>query len=323
MTQHLTARGMDDHPEVQLWQRLYAGCSDSPLPTTWHDVPHTLRQYLANVYDLAHEPHPQHTGSGQGPWRSQATGDPRTMLVAFSGGKDSTASALVAQAEGYEPLLYHVAGLNRAYPMEATAAQGMADRLGFPMVVQQVKLAGRAAYMDNPVKNQLVLALMLAFGAAHGVRHHTLGDMRTDVLAVTQLQCNGSDAYEQLQAWEGHAAAAWPLYTYHHLLRHVCDSLGILLLSRPDLLEHVYGCVAPHRFREQYRAKNQAKYPGLLLLPNRCGSCWKCCAEAIALHRMGYEGQHVTPAFLDHCAEYLRRQLPREKPLCQRCSARP
>jgi hypothetical protein len=306
---------LEPGPYSDLWLQVWQATSTKALPRTYL-APDSLQPYLRMVHEAAGQPAPLVKLTPEPVGRRAAHNGAPTMVVAFSGGKDSCASALLAQARGYQVLLYHVRGINPAYPKEWQAAQRMAKLLGLPLAVRRLQCKGKQEWMDNPTKNQALLGWMLQYGLTRGALHYTVGDMATDYLATAQVECNLSDSYELLEAAAAHFRVGTPGYTYHHQLRHITDSLAIIGLLRPDLLPQVLGCVAPLRFKEGYRRHNEQRY-GVQLLPGRCGSCWKCCVEWVALQRMGLGARPPAAdlaAMEQHCIDYLRRVMPREKP---------
>ena len=68
----------------------------------------------------------------------------------------------------------------------------------------------------------------------------------------------------------------------------------------------VQGCVLPYRFRNKTKEINEQKY-NVKLLPNRCGSCWKCCVEYIFLADKGVVEYNAQ--FYKHCLDILSDKM--------------
>ena len=89
----------------------------------------------------------------------------KKALVAFSGGKDSVATAISLRKE-YDVKLYHLSGINHGYSHERNYCDELASMLGLPLVVRNVhiKVEKGCPFKENPVKNQLIQAAMLEYG---------------------------------------------------------------------------------------------------------------------------------------------------------------
>ena len=86
-----------------------------------------------------------------------------TMLVAYSGGKDSTATALYYIDKGYDVILYHLKGINKTYVDEFKNAEKIAKLLGVPYVVEEVKLKGKQEWTEHPLKNWIIASNALQY----------------------------------------------------------------------------------------------------------------------------------------------------------------
>jgi len=291
--------------------QIYTGCSRYVLPKQWTGLPEAVRPMLDVVYRV-------HGGEYEllPPFAVSKvltrTPDPdKRIVVGFSGGKDSLATLLEARDKGYDVTAFHVAGINRGAPDERTYAARMARRCGIPLVVRSVKLGGRLEYPENYVKNQFIVAAMVEWGSPQGIANYSLGDVSTDTLLTCQPRYNLTDSVELLTAMQEFFKSGYPDFQYRWFLRHVTDSYRILVQHAPNSIPFVKGCFALPWQKKVWREANERKY-GVTLLPNRCGSCWKCCAEFIILEDMAHlEGND---GFRQHCIDYLRHIAPREKP---------
>lgn len=294
--------------------QVYAGCSRYVLPGRWQGLPETVRPMLDVVYKVhggeyeIQDPVPvERVGNG-------ATG--KRLVVGFSGGKDSLAALLEARAQGYDVTAFHVAGINRGAPDERQYAARMARRCGLPMVVRTVKLAGKLEYPENYVKNQFIVAAMVQWGAPQGIANYSLGNALSRTVATCHPRYTLTDTVELLKAMQPFFEASYPAYRYHWFLDNGTDSYRILVKYAPNSIPFVKGCLALPWQKKIWREANERKY-GLRLLPNRCGSCGKCCLEYVILYDMGYldaaQGRG-NAGFRKHCIDYLRRVAPRETP---------
>jgi tRNA(Ile)-lysidine synthase TilS/MesJ len=90
-------------------------------------------------------------------------------VVLFSGGKDSVAVAKLCKEKYKKVYLYHVKGLNRAYPSEYENAEKIAEYLDLPLIIDQVKYSGKNEYRISPLKNQITGALALNYCIQHNI----------------------------------------------------------------------------------------------------------------------------------------------------------
>lgn len=98
-----------------------------------------------------------------------------TILLGFSGGLDSVYNALKLRDEGYEVLLFHINNLNKAYPKEDEFAQRFAEHQNFKYITLDAHHLHKEYYIDNPLKNQLILASMIDYGIQHSINIYALG----------------------------------------------------------------------------------------------------------------------------------------------------
>lgn len=234
----------------------------------------------------------------------------KKIVVCFSGGKDSVASALKMREMGREVILYHVIGINGAYPDERRHAEKIAKRLGFPFYTETVIQHGKTSFKESPVKNQVIASLALDFALKNGCVSICFGDFTEDTVKNSQFYESWSDTQEMWSAWVDLAKTyvpnvelVIPFKNYNETLEVISNDL--------ELANMVHGCILPYRFREMTRKKNMAKYK-VDLLDGRCGSCWKCCTEYIYFADKGTVP--MNKEFYRHCLEFLKKKLPSVHP---------
>lgn len=230
------------------------------------------------------------------------------ILVGFSGGKDSTAAAIKASMLGGNPILFYVQGINKAYPREKDAATELAGKLGFDIVYEKVTVTGSSAFVENPIKNQYILALMVDYGMLSGVSNFTQGNLMEDTCSELDISFGYSDGWEMFEATRPYFESLIKQYKYHHLVKNDSDSLSTIINHDISLLLHTQSCMTPIRYRGKLHKDNQKKY-GVSLLPERCGSCYKCCLEW--LHLMAWDKADKNDGFARHCVDILVRGLSR------------
>ena len=232
--------------------------------------------------------------------------NPNQVVVGYSGGKDSVAALVMLADQGLEPIAFHVRGLNRSHPNEYAFAEQAAKELGVAFVSPTVRLRGKSNIPDNPVKDQLILAMMVDWGMEQGVHQFTLGTPTSHTLAHAAFDFNWTDTVEMVGAFGRFAKARWPSYTWRQTFND--STQGYRVLCERGKLPLCVSCVLSHRFQEQRRKGNQEKY-GVELYAGRCGSCYKCCLEYA--HEVGLGYRKANPAFLAHCLHTLAANLKR------------
>lgn len=233
------------------------------------------------------------------------------VIVAFSGGKDSTATALKMKSNGKNVYLFYVKGINKAYPDEMEHALELAEKLGMPIHIESVKQTGYTSFKESPIKNQLIASMALDYAIENNIGCSVaFGDFTTDNVNNSQFMESWSDTQEMWSAWVNFVRTyvsnielIIPFKTYNETLDVVSDN--------PQILESVCGCILPYRFRKVTRNNNEKKY-GISLIPNRCGSCWKCCTEYIFLADKGV--LPLNKKFYRHCLDFLVKKLPTTRP---------
>ena len=78
------------------------------------------------------------------------------VILAFSGGKDSIASAIKYKNEGYNVFLYHLKHINRSLSDEFIMAQESAKLLDMPLYIDEVTMSGNNIWMEHPMKNMII-----------------------------------------------------------------------------------------------------------------------------------------------------------------------
>ncbi len=239
--------------------------------------------------------------------------DKKTALLGYSGGKDSVAQAIKLMNEGYTVEAFHVRNLNKSYTDECDAATGTCDILGIPIHVAPIKSQGKSKRLENPVKNLLVLAMMLDLGGPRGVATYSLGTQvnRPNGLDdfYTSLDFSdspdtlfiGSELFRQvpgfnLKVGELGLSNIDIYYTIKTILSHK-DGLELMRTAR--------SCMTQYRFREMRKKHNERKF-GVELMPGRCGSCWKCCIEYLVMDALHYIEKKED--FIIHCWHFIDKQ---------------
>lgn len=269
--------------------------------------------YSNSIYPAALEPivrtmmrgQPYTFISGFGP-PPAATYDDEHVMVGFSGGKDSTAVALMLAEMGFKPILMFVSGFNRSYPQELDAAVGIAKKTGFPLRIIRARLSGSSPYPDNPVKNQLILAMMVDYGLRTGIRNYAQGNLHEDKVANTNFETGFSDAIEMYDAAEQLFSQYVPGFRLHSRMI-ANETVSLEYMTRyPEIRPYISSCLLPLRYKPNVRRANERKFGPLL--PGRCGSCYKCCQEYLVDAITGNE--ILSADHVKHCLAVFRKAWP-------------
>lgn len=251
-----------------------------------------LQIRIAREYaDISVPPMPTHGGA---------------VLVAYSSGLDSTSHALHLRAQGREVVLFHVKNLNRAYPDEARYAQAFAEHYGIPLVmIEPAWIGQRGAYVDNPIKNQTILAHMLDYGRSIGCTEYAMGNYPTDKL-MEQIQGYWtSDSVELYEAFNACMQVLLPGYQYHYMPFDKYGAFEFITREEPEAWAYINSCIRPHRFKDYTHDQTVKKY-GVQLIPHHCGVCYKCVLEYLMLTDLGY--YQLNTAYAKKCINTLREQ---------------
>ena len=226
----------------------------------------------------------------------------KNIIIGFSGGKDSTATALYFKKKGFNVYLFHVHGLNKFFPQELESAKAVAKALDLPLIVQNVKLQGKSLYPDHPLKNIIIANMALQWGIENDIGTRLgMGNYYTASVEDLEFATAGDDAIEMWQAYKSVIRKFIPSVRVETPLMNLSSTLELFEGER-ELLETAQSCVMTYRFKAKHRERIESTY-GVKLLPNRCGCCWKCAVEYIYFADKGmldYNEQYYM-----HCIEVL------------------
>lgn len=296
---------------TELWKRIYEQFSTKPFPKTLINYPPALRNY----FDCVYYPHPEYLDVvNSGEYYLVETGvkgqalieDPHftvketnKALVGFSGGKDSVATILKLREQGFDVIGMHIVGLNKMYPNEIEATRKMAEKINVPLVEVEVKQTGKSDFPDNPVKNQLITAIMIDYGIKHNIAVYAMGTHWADKLATSNIYTDWSDPQETLQAFEAFVQSRFPQFRYVTALKNYTDAYKTIIeAGHGELIYDIISCVLPLRYREHRRKANMEKFD-MTIPANRCGSCQKCVTEYMNLMALDFVKRNER--FIEHC----------------------
>lgn len=236
--------------------------------------------------------------------------DNNTVLVAFSGGKDSTALALYYKDKGYNVILYHLKGINLTYKDEYKTAQEIAVKLELPLVIEDIQLQGKQEWVEHPMKNMIIANRMIDYAVSHKLPCNiSFANFKNSSVYYDPFDVCGGDCFEMWEAYQKIIRRVIPRFKILLQFDNMQDSLDILFKHK-DVATLPQSCIGAYRYREYLKGRNEAKY-NIKLPQHRCGSCWKCAVEYIAY--CDHDIYEYNKAYYEHCLDVLVRTCKQEK----------
>lgn len=263
--------------------KLYELFSVKPLPTELTIPSHAWEGFINTVYALAKYPRPTLTVDETliSPLDIEPT-KPK-VLLALSGGKDSTASLLRLKDEGRDVTAYFCKGINQSYQTENKSARNIAEYANVPFVEDWVKKHGKCDFVENPIKNMLILARMIEYGLQNGISIIQLGEYWDTGNSKVNSDYDMSDSIDLIFEFETAVQSHYPHINFDVMFESEATAIAYILTNHKKVLQLINSCLMPTRYFNRQLSMVIDKYPNLVrtesILPNRCMSCWKCCME--------------------------------------------
>lgn len=289
---------------------LYEQFSVNPLPSELDGIPEEFDEYIKFVYDKNKQPFPTIKSRKSLPVIDNVV-ERDLCLLAFSGGKDSTASALWLKDKGIKTHLYYVKGINASYPNEEYAAVELAKIMDLPLDIETIRFKGTKDFHESPVKNHLIMASAVDKYYKQGFANYSFGVMTNFTVNKTSIDYDLSDCTEFFQLFANIIRKVYPHFTLRIWWEDEGESNAYLNIKHPDIIQHTQSCMMGLRYRDSLRKRNEEKC-NVKLLPNRCGSCYKDAAEYLTMLYFG----NVKPnrEYIKHCMHVLKQTWKNENP---------
>lgn len=225
------------------------------------------------------------------------------VVLGFSGGLDSVYQALTLKEEGYNVILYHLRGINSYENGQGTArCRKIAEKIGAKYIETVIgKKKGWQQVPECPLKNELIMSLMIDYCLSEGVSKISMGDDLKLSLTDSVVGVNVTDAYELTTAFIDGIRGVVDIEFIPIRGGEKIDRIKKLM--EWGLENDYYSCVCGGRFNKSLHERNEKKY-GVRLFEGNCGcSCRKCAMHNLLLH---YDGIKVFPQeFVDRCWKIL------------------
>lgn len=289
----------------------YKACSDDKLPEKLQIPNPAWEPFVDKIYDCLNQPRP----IKQKPLRpiKQQVNIPtnnRHIVLAFSGGKDSTAYATYLKDHNHDLTFFYTKGINKAYPNEYQTTLNLAKKLTSKAHINHISFSGKTSRAENPVKNYLILAYMVDYMISHKLTHSCFGTYTKDDSNNVSEHFSLSDSYDIYKLLEQAIQ-----YTFHNFrwlcfIEYMLQGHIYLYEKHFSLLYETDSCLLPNMYREKLKKENEAKY-NFTLPKNRCLSCYKCALEFYILHKLNYITlpQNI---ITDKIVPQLKKDLPKQ-----------
>lgn len=238
----------------------------------------------------------------------------KEIIVCFSGGKDSTATAIHYKLLGYKVYLYHLHGINKMYKDEHIAAENVAKKLGMDFIQEEITVTGwvQPDWIEHPMKNMIIANRAIQWAIRNKKSPFiAFGNFSSSTLESDPFDVCGGDCKELWDVYSQAMAAVIPSFRVQTPLINMQETLDTLFVNT-YLINDIQSCIIPYHYKVRLRKRHAEKYT-YKLPENRCGSCWKCAVEYIVY--CDHDIWQYDEVWYKHCLEVLKNTLKREQSL--------
>lgn len=213
------------------------------------------------------------------------------ICLGFSGGLDSMYHAFALRDMGIDVVLFHVKGINTYENGQGTkCCRSFATKYGFKYVEAVISKAidkdnpYRQYWPENPIKNQLILAMMMDWCEENDCSYIALGDDFELSINDAVVGINLTDSRELTLSFLSCMDKIVCGYGFIGIEKCIDKSQRLSLLKEKGALNDYYSCVLPGRFNRMRHDANEKKFD--VSLPfNNCGcSCRKCAMHNLIMY---------------------------------------
>ena len=226
------------------------------------------------------------------------------LILTFSGGKDSIATALKYKAQGYDVRLYHMKHINPSFSDEWESAVKAAELLELPIFIDDIKFHGHHMWMEHPMKNMIIANGALSYGIREGIGTRlAFGNYTTSFLEDNAFDRCAGDCVDMWEAYINIIRRQVEDFEVISCITNMTETLEVIS-KRPDLFDASLSCLCRHSLRD-YRKSWVLKKFGVDLPEKRCGSCYKCAIEYI--YRVDHDLVELNEGYYKYCLNQLYR----------------
>ncbi len=211
----------------------------------------------------------------------------RIAYIGFSGGKDCLATAIRAKQDGYEPVLVYVGGVNKSLFSERRHAESVAKAIGFEYKELKIIIGGNKEWNEHPLKNILILCLLIDEGLKNGVTAFGFGSSFDDDSTYGSLDYDLSDSFDMFHAFAFFVRQFVPNFQLLHYMCNTLQSFYTCYKYNKHIIPLLSTCITPDYRKPMIRKYNIAKYGADLLSVDGCGGCYKCADEYLYKQKFG------------------------------------
>lgn len=272
---------------------LYEQFSVKPLPNSIKIPNESWKPFIKTLYKGNQQDEPDYIidASLIPDFYSGVKSDENKVILAFSGGKDSTANLLYLLDEGKDVTCIFTKGINRSATLEIDHATEIADLYNAKLIIDHIAIGGKTDYFENPVKNIFIISRLLEYGIVNGCTVISIGETHNLVSEEMDIMYNYSDSVDFIKQFEAAMQTHVPTFKVDWIFKEESTDISYLIYRHPEVIPHLHSCLMPTRYRkmqlkhiEKYHLHADVTQPDKEgIMPDRCMNCWKCMAEWLYL----------------------------------------
>lgn len=226
------------------------------------------------------------------------------VLLACSGGLDSTYQIFQLRRMGYEPILYHMRNVNyyengQSYKSVLSISEKTNTKLACVNFKKHLDVNYQKCWPENPIKNQFILFTMIDYCYKNDINKICMdGSWEFPIDEVT-AGIDVADAPENYELWLKSISNYVDNLEFIKTSHSISKFDKIKDLDKEGLMDDVYSCLNVGRLNEYNHNHAEQKF-GVQLFKHNCGcSCRKCSHHNLLMYYKGYRSYPKT--FIDKC----------------------
>ena len=233
----------------------------------------------------------------------------KNIILCFTGGKDSVATAQILKEQGYNVYLYYMRGINPTFTDEYKIALECADYLNLPIYIDSCTLCGHHDYVEHPMKNMIIANGALQYGISEGLTVQiAFGNYYTSSIEDDNFEFCGGDDIEMWEIYINIISSVIPGFEMKIVLENLDETLSVVCKDS-KLLDHTLSCLCRTALRPYWHERMSNKH-NVKLPKYRCGRCYKCCVEYI--YMADHDMTEYSDSYYKYCFSNLRRNYEKE-----------